>query len=139
RDRTRVSETPIAMRSKNRQLSGLLFAAAITFGGFACGIAVRRDYSTIPPGQVGFDDMCGLQDYFDTLEARQAAEPFLVSAVDVEGQASKPIRGGKNLYRFETDFQLKHLRRVLNENWKGLPEQLPAANAVDLEVHWSEK
>jgi len=83
--------------------------------------------------------MCGLQDYFDAIEARLGTAPRLVSAVDVEGTAGKPIRGGKNLYRFETDFQLKQLRRTLDENWKRLPEEVAAAKAVELEVHWSEK
>ena len=34
----------------------------------ACGIAIRRDLSALPAGQVGFDDMCGLQGYFDALQ-----------------------------------------------------------------------
>jgi len=47
--------------------------AATALGG-ACGIGIRRDLATIPPGQVGFDDMCGLQDYFDTIEAKLASD-----------------------------------------------------------------
>src|SRR5215475_6794595 len=38
-----------------------------------------------------------------------------------------------------TEFQLKELRRVLNENWKSLPEPVAKADRVDIEVHWSEK
>src|SRR4029079_19802753 len=88
----------------------------------ACGIAIRRDYSAIPVGQIGFDDRCGLRDYFDTIEARLARPPTLVSAVDMEGQgSSNTVRAGKNLCSFETDFQLKHLLRVLDENWNHLP------------------
>jgi hypothetical protein len=105
----------------------------------ACGIGIRRDYSTIPAGQVGFDDLCGLQDYFDTLEARQASPPALVSAIDVENQGDQRIQGGKNRFAFETEFQLKHLRRVLDENWNRLPETLPKAERVEIEVHWSAK
>jgi hypothetical protein len=105
----------------------------------ACGIGIRRDYTTIPVGQVGFDDMCGLQDYFDTLEARLAEPPAVVSAVDIEAQANKRIQGGKNRFAFDSEFQLKHLRRVLNDNWKGLPDKVASADRLDLEVHWSEK
>ena len=29
--------------------------------------SVQRDLSKMPPGQVGFDDLCGLQSYFDAI------------------------------------------------------------------------
>ncbi len=105
----------------------------------ACGISIRRDYSTIPAGQVGFDDLCGLQDYFDTLEAKLASPPALVSAIDIENQGDARVQGGKNRFAFETEFQLKNLRRVLDENWSRLPETLPKAERVEIEVHWSAK
>ncbi|HVV48632.1 MAG TPA: hypothetical protein VHO06_03150 [Polyangia bacterium] len=105
-----------------------------------CGIAIRRDLSAIPPGQVGFDDMCGLQDYFDALEIKTAPAPRVVSALDLEGESGgKVMHGGKERYAFDNDFQLKHLRRVLSENWKRLPDALATANEVEIEVHWSEK
>jgi len=107
--------------------------------GAACGIGLRRDLATIPPGRVGFDDMCGLQDYFDTIEAKLAEPPPLVSAVDMENQSDTRIQGGKNRFSFETEFQLKNLRRVLDENWRSLPEPLAKAERVDIEVHWSAK
>jgi len=112
--------------------------AATALGG-ACGIGIRRDLATIPPGQVGFDDMCGLQDYFDTIEAKLATPPTLVSAVDMENQANARMQGGKNRFSFETEFQLKQLRRVLDDNWKSLPEPLAKADRIDIEVHWSAK
>ena len=105
----------------------------------ACGIGIRRDYAAIPVGQIGFDDLCGLQDYFDTIEARLADPPPMVSAVDIEGGVGKPVRGGKNRFAFESEFQLRHLLRVLRENWSRLPEALNSTSRVDLEVHWSEK
>ncbi len=105
----------------------------------ACGIGIRRDYSTIPPGQVGFDDLCGLQDYFDTIEAKLAAPPTLVSAVDTENQANARQQGGKNRFSFDTEFQLKQLHRTLDENWKNLPEPMAKAERIDIEVHWSAK
>ena len=42
-------------------------------------------------------------------------------------------------FAFENDFQLKHLRRVLNENWRRLPESVATANKIEIEVKWSEK
>jgi hypothetical protein len=108
--------------------------------GLGCGIAVQRDLSAIPPGQVGFDDMCGLQEYFDALDIQSSPAPRVVSALDLEGQSGgKATRGGVERFAFENDFQLKHLRRVLNENWRRLPPELARANEIEIEVRWSEK
>jgi hypothetical protein len=106
----------------------------------ACSIAIRRDLSSVPAGQVGFDDMCGLQEYFDALEIGTSRPPRVVSALDLEGtSAGKPVRGGKERFAFDNDFQLKHLRRILNENWRRLPDQVGAAKKIEIEVKWSEK
>ena len=106
-----------------------------------CGIAIRRDLSAIPAGQVGFDDMCGLQGYFDAIEIKTSAAPRVVSALDLEGASSggKIMRGGKERFAFENDFQLTHLKRVLNENWRRLPEQIAKASEIEIEVKWAEK
>lgn len=126
--------------SRSHRLRRLLFTVCLagTALAAACGIGLRRDFATIPPGQVGFDDMCGLQDYFDTIEAKLAAAPTLVSGVDTESQTSAR-QGGRNRFSFETEFQLKQLHRTLDENWKDLPESLAKAARVELEVHWSAK
>ena len=66
----------------------------------------------------------------------------MVSALDLEaapGDGGRPSRGGKERFAFENDFQLKHLRRVLNENWKRLPEQIGNAREIEIEVKWAEK
>jgi hypothetical protein len=106
-----------------------------------CGIAVKRNLSAVPPGQVGFDDMCGLQGYFDALEIHTSPPPRVVSALDLEaaGDGGRTVRGGKERFAFENDFQLKHLRRVLGENWKRLPEPVANASTIEVEVKWSEK
>ena len=106
----------------------------------ACSIAIRRDLAAIPQGQVGFDDMCGLQEYFDALEIKSSPPPRVVSALDLEGASGgRRVRGGKERFAFENDFQLKHLRRVLNENWRRLPETVETAGKIEIEVKWSEK
>jgi hypothetical protein len=101
-----------------------------------CGPALKRDLSKIPVGQVGFDDLCGMQDYFDTLELKKAAPPKLLFSAQVEGEK---VRGGRSRFAFETDFQLAAIRRVLEENWRRLPERVAAAKRIDLEVQWSNK
>jgi hypothetical protein len=106
----------------------------------ACSIAIRRDLSSVPPGQVGFDDMCGLQEYFDALAIGTSRPPRVVSALDLEGTtAGKRVRGGKERFAFENDFELKHLRRILDENWRRLPDQVGTAGKIEIEVTWSEK
>ncbi len=108
--------------------------------GVACSIGIQRDLSAVPPGQVGFDDMCGLQDYFDALEIKTSPPPRMVSAVNLEGSSGgKVLQGGRERFAFESDFQLKHLRRVLAQNWKRLPDPVAKASAIEIEVKWSEK
>jgi len=117
----------------------LLFSAAA--GSVGCsGLAIKRDLSKTPAGQVGFDDMCDLQGYFDSLEMRTSPPPRVVRGVDLEKvDGSKPIRGGRERFVFEGDFLLKALRRVLRENWRSVPEEVDSATQVELEVIWSEK
>src|SRR5450755_2096576 len=106
-----------------------------------CGILVSRDLSAVPPGQVGFDDMCGLQAYFDAIEIKTSPAPRIVSALDLEGASSggKTLRGGKERFAFDNDFQLKQVKRVLEENWRRLPEQIAKATEIEIEVKWAEK
>jgi hypothetical protein len=109
----------------------------------ACGIAVKRDLSATPAGQVGFDDMCGLQDYFDSLEAKVSRPPAVSSSLDLEGGGAdggqRTVRGGRQNIVFEGDFLMKNVRRVLNENWTRLPESLATAKKVEFEVRWAER
>lgn len=106
----------------------------------ACSIAVRRDFATVPPGQVGFDDLCNLQEYFDTIEAKGDKAPTVVVSVDLEANnGDKAVHGGRARFAFDDPFLLKHLRRVLSENWRRLPEQLATAEKAELEVKWSER
>jgi hypothetical protein len=146
RPRAAPSRRVLTPRSRRPPLHArrphLLLALALalaTAGPAACGIAVRRDFSTIPPGQIGFDDMCGLQDYFDSIAAGGASAPTLVSAIDLESAGAKPKRGGSARFAFTSELQLKQLRRVLHENWSRLPDELGAAEAIELEVRWSER
>ena len=112
--------------------------ACLATSGAGCGILVKRDISAVKPGVVVFDDMCGLQDYFDGLHDSTIAPPREISGKDMSTDGSKAV-GGTARYRFETEFQLHHLRKLLTENWGRLPEAVSKAPALDLEVRWSEK
>ena len=84
--------------------------------------------------------MCGLQEYFDALEIKTSPPPRVVSSLDLEGLSEgKRVKGGKERFAFDNDFQLKHVRRVLNENWRRLPESVDTAPKIEIEVRWSEK
>lgn len=125
------------------RLGRVLFLGAAVSSPFAvggCSPLIKRDLSAIPQGTVGFDDMCGLQDYFDSLEAKVAKEPVVVSSLDLEGgDGIKTVRGGKARLVFEGSFLLKNGKRVLNENWKRLPEELGEAQKFEVEVRWAER
>jgi hypothetical protein len=118
---------------------GLLFVGAI-IASAACSIAIRRDLSTVAPGQVGYDDMCGLQEYFDALEIKTSPPPRLASANDLEVmRGGRKVQGGTERFAFENDFLLGHLRRVLDDNWRRLPEGVATARKIEVEVKWSER
>jgi hypothetical protein len=121
------------------RLAGLLLVGLVS-ASITCSVAVRRDLSAIPPGQVGFDDMCGLQEYFDALAIKTSPPPRVVSALDLEGKSGgKRVRGGRERFAFENDFQLRHLRRILDENWRRLPDSVATASTIEIGVKWSEK
>jgi hypothetical protein len=40
---------------------------------------------------------------------------------------------------YEGDYLLKHARRVLNENWRRLPETLATTEKIEIEVRWAER
>lgn len=115
------------------------WAGLVGLGALGCGIAIKRDLSAIPVGQVGYEDGCGLQQYFDTLEAKRVTPPRIVSGNELQGErAGKSVHGGRTRFAFETDFQVHQVKRVLNDNWQRLPEKLQKASRIDLEVYWSE-
>jgi len=118
-----------------------VIAIALAAQGLGCaGPAVKRDLSAIPVGQVGFDDLCGLQEYFDEIALKMVAPPDLVDGADIEQVSrSTTARGGRARYAFQTPVQLATVRRVLDQNWKNLPPKLGTAKRIDLAVNWSER
>lgn len=128
-----------ARRRGSSRSSGLdnVIAVAVFALTTGCGAtAVKRDLSGIPAGQVGFDDLCGVQDYFDEIAMNQVAAPTMVDGAEIERGA---IRGGRARFAFETPFQLMTVRRVLTENWKRLPPKLDDAHRIEINVNWSER
>jgi hypothetical protein len=107
----------------------------------ACGIAVKRDLSTVNQGQVGYDDMCNLQEYFDSIEAGTAKEPVTASSIDLEGggDGQRKARGGQVRLVFEGDFLVANARRVLEDNFRRLPKEVGDADKIELEAKWAER
>lgn len=127
----------VLWQSLRPEVVGLCLAVA---GSAACASpTVTRDLKTTKPGTVVFDDMCGLQAYFDDLTDSTIAKPRELFSQDIGKVDSEKALGGTARYRFETEFQLVHLRQLLQANWDHLPSELAKASAVDLEVHWAEK
>ncbi len=101
-----------------------------------CAPVVKRDLSSLPPGNVGFEDMCDLQAYFDRLTMKVGTAPRVVTSAELEG---KTRRFGRSRFAFETDFQLQAVRSLLKENWKRLPPELATTQPLEIEVQWSER
>ncbi len=101
------------MTKVGRLVVGFTMAGALSAG---CGIGVKRNFNSVPTQAVIFDDMCGLQEYFDVVGSNKASGPAVVSASEFQKEDASRAAGGKTTFAFESEFQLKHLRRLLNEN-----------------------
>lgn len=112
-------------------------AGAVVAAG--CAIKVGRDLSSVPVQQVVYDDMCGLQGYFDEIAAGVIRAPRVVRSSELEKTEGMHAAGGVTTIAFETKDQLEALRRVLSENWKNVPQELLNAPRVEIEVRWAEK
>ena len=113
--------------------AGALALAAVV----GCGIGVGRDLSKMPPQEVIYDDVCKVQDYFDALAQGQEKPPTVASSSDV--QRGSEAAGGVTTFAFETESQLRTVRRVLSENWTKLPPKLNEVSRIELQVKWAEK
>jgi hypothetical protein len=114
-------------------------AAIVVLGvvlGVHCAPAIKRDLSSMPAGRVGFDDLCGLQDYFDRVAMKIGTPPAVVSSTEIQGHGH---RSGRSRFAFDSAFQLQAVRQVLNENWTRLPDEVASAPRIEIEVSWSER
>ena len=84
--------------------------------------------------------MCGLQDYFDTLEAKLAEPPTLVSAVDIENQAERrACRAARTASRSRPSSSSSSCAACSTRTGSACPSRWPRPSRIDIEVHWSEK
>lgn len=104
-----------------------------------CGIGVRRDLAETPAKVVIFDDACGVQEYHDTLMMKKVEPPEVVTTNEIERTEGKRLNGGKTTFAFEKPYQVQTMRRMLRENWSGVPDEIMKSNRIELEVRWSEK
>jgi hypothetical protein len=129
-----TSATEGRTRRRALPLAGLSLLLAA-----GCGLSVKRDLSLVKPAEVVFDDMCGLQEYFDALKDTSQTAPTEVFARDItRDETSKPL-GGRKRFKFDNEFQLKALRKVLSDNWNKIPDEVDRASIVELEVSWADK
>jgi hypothetical protein len=120
----------------------LRFAPWIALVGVAavgCGMGIKRDLSGVKPPEVVFDDLCGLQEYYDAQTSPSLTAPAEVFGQGVgSGKGGEPT-GGLTRFVFSSAFQIHYLRKVLSENWKRVPPELLNAERVELQVRWSQK
>jgi hypothetical protein len=107
-------------------------------GAVGCGIGIGRDLGHMTPQAVIYDDVCKVQDYYDAVALGQERPPSVVSATDISKGTDNAI-GGLTTFSFDSDSQLRLVRRVLTENWSKLPEKLTKASRIQLQVKWAEK
>jgi hypothetical protein len=118
-----------------RWVAGVALAGAI-----GCGIRVGRDLGQMQPQAVIYDDICKVQDYFDAVATGQEKEPAVLTSTDIVKGLDGGAMGGRATFSFQTDAQLRLIRRVLNDNWEKLPDKLmKSAQRIDLEVKWAQK
>jgi hypothetical protein len=116
-----------------------LWASAGALAVVGCGIGIGRDLREVPAQTVVYDDICKVQDYFDALATKQINPPAVVSSSEIESSSATQPAGGITTFAFEEPGQLQVLRRVLQENWKSLPNNLMQAPRVEVQVKWAEK
>jgi hypothetical protein len=114
-------------------------AGAALAGAIGCGIGIGRDLNQMTPQAVIYDDVCRVQEHFDAVALGQERPPAVISSTDISKGSATQAAGGTTTFSFETDPQLRLLRRVLSENWRKLPEKLMKASPVQLQVKWAEK
>lgn len=85
------------------------------------------------------DDTCRLQDYFDEISSKAVDPPVLVHSEEIENVAKDQIIGGTSTYALAPGHSRATLRRLLDENWKPLPEGVAKAERLELDVRWAEK
>jgi len=110
------------------------FAASL-----GCGIAVSRNLGKATLNEAIYDDVCGLQDYFDRRTVGAVRAPEVVSTQEMEKTEGRRSSGGQTRFAFTTDGQLDILRKVLGANYRRLPDDLGTAAKVELSVRWSER
>jgi hypothetical protein len=116
-----------------------LLAGVVMLLAAGCGVTVKRSLADVKPNEVVFDDLCGLQEYFDALKDPRLAPPSEAFARDIESDEKGRPMGGRKRFRFENEFQLHYLRRLLDTNWTSVPMEVARASKIELEVSWSEK
>jgi hypothetical protein len=126
-----------AFMAQNAWARGMATGLALLMVG--CGIGIQRDLSTMKPPEVVYDDVCGLQEYFDALKSPQVSPPSEAFAQDFSKDGSDKGLGGTTRFRFSSEFQMHYVRRLLTANWKRLPPELVNAPSIDLEVKWAQK
>jgi hypothetical protein len=126
-----------------RQIMGkqgvFLWVASSSLLAAGCGMGVKRDLSETKPQIVIFDDVCGVQEYHDTLAMKKVDPPEVVSTNEIERTDGKHSSGGKTTFAFEAPYQVQTMKRMLSDNWSRVPDDIMKATRIEVEVRWSEK
>ena len=104
----------------------------------ACGPSSRRSVRD-PAPQMTFDDLCGLQEYFDERRANTLAAPKPLDEVMTTND--KGVTMGEGTYRLADALVRKRFARLLREEYSGVDAKIVKAVAssegdVSVRVRW---
>src|SRR5688572_9908912 len=86
----------------DRQARARLLLTACVLGlATGCGVTIKRDLSAVKPTEVVYDDLCGLQEYFDALKDSSLAPPTETFARDLNSDDRARPLGGRKRFRFD--------------------------------------
>jgi hypothetical protein len=112
-------------------------------GLLSCGPSVRRDLGSIQQSAITFDDMCHLQDFFES-RANSHAQPFqsrdeqsteTMREVRDEAGQMRRVAVGEGTYILSSRTDRIRFRTLLRDEYRRLPTMGITANEAEVRVH----
>lgn len=124
----------------------LLGLCLLAGAALSCGPVPRRDLLAIPQRQVTYDDLCGLQSFFDAREHARIPAPRVLSEQATETEQVEPDENGRmrraelgeGVYLITHRTDRERLERLLREEYRRLdPVRLSAPEQqVRVTLRW---
>jgi hypothetical protein len=123
--------------------SSLLPLALLALASTSCGPASRRDLSALPQRQITFDDLCGLQAFFDQRNATAGVRPFRAlgeqstetanTEPDEQGRLRR-VMVGEGTYVISQRSARRRFVQLLGEEYERVPTPLMDRHEREIRV-----